>query len=183
MMSISFYSKRGVFYLKTEQWIPVPVDKTFEFFSDARNLAEITPPWLEMSITIPEPHRVVKGTVIAYRIKVLGMPISWVAQIRDITPMRGFTDIQLKGPYKSWEHTHSFSSEHGGTRIRDTVKYEIPYGPLGMFLHNLLIRRQLEDIFSYREQKTIELLAGTEPTHTPEYRKLSPPSTYTSIAE
>jgi hypothetical protein len=34
--------------------------------------------------------------------------------------------------------------------MRDTVRYALPFGPLGAAAHRLLVRRDLEAIFDYR---------------------------------
>jgi ligand-binding SRPBCC domain-containing protein len=65
--------------------------------------------------------------------------------------------VQEKGPYRRWVHSHRFASEEGGTRMRDRVEYELPFGILGRLAHRLLVRRQLEDIFRHRARVIAEL--------------------------
>jgi ligand-binding SRPBCC domain-containing protein len=67
-------------------------------------------------------------------------------------PPHAFTDVQVRGPYRSWHHTHSFSAESGGTRMVDVVNYELPLGILGAFAHKIGVRRDLEGVFDYRRQ-------------------------------
>ncbi len=59
-------------------------------------------------------------------------------------------DVQRRGPYALWHHTHTFTSDEGGTRMRDVIRYALPLGPLGRLMHRLLVRRDLEAIFAYR---------------------------------
>jgi ligand-binding SRPBCC domain-containing protein len=62
-----------------------------------------------------------------------------------------FRDVQIRGPYALWEHTHSFEPDgRGGTIMRDHVVYRLPLGPLGRLAQRLLVRRDLERIFDYR---------------------------------
>jgi ligand-binding SRPBCC domain-containing protein len=56
----------------------------------------------------------------------------------------------VRGPYRRWHHTHEFIEAEGGTLMRDTVEYAIPYGPLGRLAHALLVKRWLRRIFDYR---------------------------------
>ena len=55
--------------LRCEQRIPRPLDEVFAFFSDARNLGEITPSWLGFRILTPGPIRMAAGARIRYRVR------------------------------------------------------------------------------------------------------------------
>ena len=73
----------------------------------------------------------------------------WRTRIVDYDTPRGFTDVQLDGPYRRWEHRHSFTRVEGGTRVDDRIEYELPLGPLGRLAHPI-VRSELERIFTYR---------------------------------
>jgi ligand-binding SRPBCC domain-containing protein len=62
-----------------------------------------------------------------------------------------FADIQLAGPYKLWHHTHEFEPDGaGGTVMRDTVRWALPFGPAGALARRLFVARDVERIFDYR---------------------------------
>jgi len=152
--------------LRREQWIPRPLDEVFAFFSDARNLAEITPPWLGFRILTPGPIRIAIGTLLRYRLSWHGLPVSWSTRIARWDPPFRFVDVQLSGPYRLWHHTHRFESHDGGTRMTDVVRYRLPFGPIGRAVHALKVRRDVAAIFDYRFQRIAELFGGaglTEP--------------------
>jgi ligand-binding SRPBCC domain-containing protein len=138
------------FLLEREQWVAVPIEKVFAFFSDARNLKAITPPWLNFSVLAPGPIQMARGTHIRYRLSWHGLPLHWETEIVHWDPPRAFEDIQLSGPYRLWRHTHRFESVGGGTRMADVVRYSLPFGLLGRIAHRLTVRRNLEQIFDYR---------------------------------
>jgi len=142
----------GYHTLRREQRLPGTPDEVFPFFADAGNLEAITPPWLAFSIAMPHGSPAMRvGTVIEYRLKLHGLVISWLTQIQDWQPGVRFVDAQLRGPYALWHHTHDFEpAPAGGTIMRDTVRYAIPYGPLGAAAHALFVRRDLERIFDFR---------------------------------
>jgi ligand-binding SRPBCC domain-containing protein len=56
-----------------------------------------------------------------------------------------------------WHHTHDFEPAPGGdgTLMRDTVRYALPLGPLGELAHRLVVRRDLERIFDFRERAVL----------------------------
>ena len=98
-----------------------------------------------------------EGTKLNYCLSLHGFPISWQSKITDWKPDQKFSDIQLKGPYNYWYHTHSFEERNGGTLIKDRILYKVPFGFLGDLVAGSFIKKDLETIFSYRT-KTIDTL-------------------------
>lgn len=139
----------GAYVLATEQWFPVPRETVFPFFGDAGNLEAITPPWLHFEVLTPRPIEMHPGQLIDYRLRLHYVPIRWRTEISAWESPLRFVDRQLKGPYQLWVHEHTFEAHEGGTLVRDRVEYKVPGGRL---MHALLVRRDLERIFSYRRQ-------------------------------
>jgi ligand-binding SRPBCC domain-containing protein len=150
-----------VYLLERSQEVALPLDEAFAFYGDAGNLEAITPPWLNFEITTPKPIVLGAGSLLDYRLKLHGVPIRWQTKIETWEAPSRFVDFQAKGPYKLWEHTHTFeaSGDHT-TLIRDRVRYSIPFGPLGTLAHSLFVRRDLEKIFDYRGETVAAILAG-----------------------
>jgi len=145
-----------------EQWIPQPLDAAFAFFSRPENLEKITPPWLGFHIAKAE-DELHPGSLIEYKLRVRGIPMGWVSEITDWNPPHGFVDKQIRGPYALWQHEHSFAADNGGTRIRDHVRYALPFGVVGELMHKLTVRRDVESIFAFRQTRLIELLGECRP--------------------
>jgi len=136
--------------ITASQIVPADIDRVWAFFSTPANLGRITPPAMDFRMTAP-PTALAEGTLIDYRIRpLLGIPVSWRTRIEAWEPPYRFRDIQLKGPYRSWVHTHTFTPVPGGTLVEDHVEYELPLGPLGRLANRLMVRLQLENIFRYR---------------------------------
>lgn len=148
-------SQPRTYQLSRTTLIPTSLDKAWDFFSDPRNLAYITPPEMDFRIRSPlQNGDFYEGMHIEYTVRpVAGIPMKWVSKISDLEEKRRFVDEQVVGPYAHWVHTHEFSEVKGGVEIRDTVDYRIPFGFLGKLLHKVLIRRKLEEIFDFREKK------------------------------
>src|SRR3712207_5721438 len=69
-------------------------------------------------------------------------------------PPHRFVDVQLRGPYALWHHTHDLADDgEGGTPMRDTVRYAIGFGPLGELAHRSFVARDLEKIFAFRQNR------------------------------
>lgn len=138
---------------ETETTLSVDRDEAWDFFSDPRNLAVITPPDMRFEITSPVPDRVYAGLIITYRVRpLLGIPAQWVTEITHVDEGNYFVDEQRLGPYRVWHHEHHFTAVRGGTHMRDIVHYSVPFGPLGDVAEKLVIRRRVEAIFAFRQR-------------------------------
>jgi ligand-binding SRPBCC domain-containing protein len=146
--------------LRRELWIPRTPDEVFEFFSDAGNLEEITPPILGFRTLTPSPIQMAAGTRIRYRLQLHGIPVKWTTEIRRWDPPCRFVDVQLSGPYRIWHHTHRFQAHNGGTRMTDVVRYRLPFGWLGRLVNAIKVRRDVERIFDYRNRRIDEIFAA-----------------------
>ena len=142
-----------MYKLIAEQYLPIDPGKAWKFFSSPGNLSMITPPDMGFKILSGlENREIYEGMQIDYLIKPLfGIPLKWVTRIGNIEPGKYFTDIQVRGPYKVWEHTHIFSRQNVGINMRDEVIYELPFGILGKLMHCLFVRKRLNYIFGYRK--------------------------------
>ena len=136
--------------LKREQWFPQPPGDVFPFFADAQNLAAITPPFLRFTVLTPMPLDLHEGTLLDYRLKIVGVPVNWRTRIARFDKPHAFVDTQVRGPYRLWHHTHTFEERDGATRMCDSVRYALPYGILGRAAHAVFVRRMLQRIFDYR---------------------------------
>lgn len=150
--------------LKRTQLIPRPIEETFAFFADAANLEAITPDWMRFQIMTPGAISMHAGTLIEYQLRWRRFPVRWLTEIRAWVPPCRFVDVQLRGPYRLWDHEHTFEAVSDGTLMRDVVRYALPLGFLGRLAHFCFVRTDLDSIFDYRARKVAALL-GFEFTH------------------
>ena len=146
-----------VYHLRTEQFVPAQLDEVFAFFAQPENLSRLTPGSLGFEVLTPTPIKMRAGALIDYAVRPLGFRQFWTTLISEFEPGRMFADVQLRGPYRFWHHTHEFETVPGGTRITDTVRYVLPFGWLGRLAHGLFVRRQLDGIFAYRRRVIEEI--------------------------
>jgi uncharacterized protein len=151
-------SKRPYSLLVEEQWLPIPLDRTFPFFSDPKNLEAITPPWLNFQIVSQTTATLQKDTRLRYRLKIRGIPVTWESNITVWDPPSRFVDRQTEGPYRLWNHTHTFETLGSGVLMTDKVRYLVPGGILGRTMMGKRVKKDLQAIFSYRQKKIRELL-------------------------
>ncbi len=140
-----------LYRLHTVQDLRISIGEAWDFFSDPRNLAKITPKHLSFNILSELPEKMYAGMIIEYTIKpIAGIPVHWITEITQVREKEFFIDEQRAGPYKFWHHQHRFEAIDSGTRMHDTVHYAIPFGIFGKIANSLFVRRQVKMIFDYR---------------------------------
>jgi len=171
---------------QTEQWVNASLDRTFRFFADPQNLSKISPPWsgarlLEARLVLPPPNPYGPGNrevvpnlagagseivVSFFWFPYLPIRASWTARIVEFEWNRYFRDIQIRGPFRLFDHNHSFEqsdrNERPGTLVRDTISYDVGLAAAGRLLNASVIRMQLAAMFRYRQRATAQLLKSAE---------------------
>jgi ligand-binding SRPBCC domain-containing protein len=142
------------YQLIKKQFVPASIDEVWDFISSPANLKEITPDYMGFDITSKDtPGKMYAGMIISYKVRpVMGIPVTWVTEITHVEDKRYFVDEQRVGPYAIWHHQHLIEPHGNGVMMTDIVSYKPPLGFLGSIANSLLIRKQLEGIFAYREK-------------------------------
>jgi ligand-binding SRPBCC domain-containing protein len=143
-----------------ELWLPRPRSEVFLFFADAANLEAITPPWVNFKILTASPVEMRVGAKIEYQIRIHGFPVRWHTEITRWESPFQFQDVQRRGPYRQWIHTHEFLEHDGGTLCRDRVDYAV-WG--GAVVNALFVARDVRRIFEYRRVTLERLFSARSP--------------------
>ena len=155
-MKSSFAMK--IYTLHTLQKLPISIEKAWEFLSDPRNLKTITPDCMRFSILRGADRAMYPGQLIQYIVTpIAGISTKWVTEITHVKEGSYFVDEQRFGPYALWHHKHFIKPIPGGIEMEDIVDYKIPFGLLGQWLHPVLVKPKLDEIFAYRKNKLEEL--------------------------
>lgn len=163
-------------HLEFEQWVPFPIEKVFELFSNPENLPRIMPAASATRLvslnrvappetSSPKAAGVGSTIVTSFRIvPFLPFRAHWIARITEFEKNHHFADVQDKGPFKNWHHRHELLPQVRdgvtGTLVRDVIDYEVGFGWLGALANYLFVRRQMESTFRERQQKLPLLLRG-----------------------
>jgi ligand-binding SRPBCC domain-containing protein len=164
-------------HFQTEQYLPYPVPQVFAFFADPNNLPRLMPAWQKARIDSatlmapPPPPQPFPGSEIIcagsgsrMTLTIRPFPLSpirlpWDALIEDFHWLKGFCDVQTRGPFRYWRHCHSVCPSGEGTQLTDSVEYELPLGALGTMANWIFVRHQLAATFRYRQRRALDLLA------------------------
>lgn len=149
----------AVFEFRKEQVLNTDEEHLWEFVSSPKNLSVITPSHMDFQILSKYlPKKAYPGQIIRYHVKpMLGIRMLWVTEITQVVENKYFVDEQRKGPYKMWHHEHHIERSEEGLKMVDIITYQPPFGFLGSIANRLFIRRQLNNIFEYREKVFDEL--------------------------
>lgn len=141
-------------HFKTEQQLAIDLKKAWDFFSSPNNLSLITPPELDFKVVSDTGDKgVFEGMQIDYIVKPLfRIPLKWKTEICEVKAPWSFTDRQVKGPFRLWEHSHLFIENENGILVRDHVSYQMPFGILGKMAHGWVVSKQIQHIFNYRKE-------------------------------
>ncbi len=158
---VGYYPVIPMYILERSQFLPVAVEKVWDFIKDPANLDIITPTDLKFSIVTPLPDDMYDGLIIEYRVTV---PIfgrqQWVTEIKHIRRQQSFVDEQRIGPYRFWYHYHELQQKGACTTMIDRVHYKLPFGPFGILLHSTIIRKTLNRIFDYRQEQLTRIFSS-----------------------
>lgn len=144
--------------MKVKTRLPISLERCWDFFSDPSNLRVLTPEKLSFEVVGEVPAKIYEGQLITYRIKpVWNIGLEWVTEITHISEYEYFIDEQRFGPYKFWHHEHHFKRLENGVEVEDIIYYKMPYGLIGELLYSIKVKKDLENIFTFRDQKLREL--------------------------
>jgi ligand-binding SRPBCC domain-containing protein len=148
------------YVLERTTFIAAPLAEVFDFFSVHENLQRITPPKMRFRITASPGPRLKQGDRIEYAMKFFGVPLRWTTLITIWRENEAFADLQERGPFRYWLHTHTFRAKDGGVEMHDRIDYQLPLGVLGRLFGAWLVRQQLEAIFDYRGEALVGWSVG-----------------------
>jgi len=147
-----------IYRLKKSISLPITIEECWEFFSSPKNLKIITPNYMGFDIIDLEDTKMYAGQIIKYNVSpILGLNMKWVTEISNVEINKFFVDEQRFGPYKFWHHKHKFEVIDGGIKVIDILDYALPLGFIGKIFEPFLIRPKIEEIFSFREKKLVEI--------------------------
>jgi ligand-binding SRPBCC domain-containing protein len=167
-MGAKHFPQMAVYSLKKVQNIPVSIDEAWDFFSHPKNLAVMTPDYLNLKFTNDLfGEEMYAGQVMTYNVKPLfGIPMFWMTEITHVKDREYFIDEQRFGPYSLWHHQHHFREIDGGVEMTDLIHYKLPGWILGDLANSLFVKKQLEGIFEFRIKRVEELFGEWKKANT-----------------
>jgi uncharacterized protein len=145
--------KAGVFSFKSH--FPCSADELYAWHSRPGALERLIPPW-EKTTVVSKAGGIAPGGRVEMRMHLGPVPYRWQALHIDDNPGVMFRDIQLKGPFSSWSHSHLFTDSGSGSLLEDRIEFRLP----GHALLPDILKNQVHDIlqrtFRYRHATLFE---------------------------
>ncbi len=137
--------------------VDAPVEEVSAFHSDTSVLKKLTP--FPMIVQVEEFEPLGEGSEARFTIWAGPLPLRWHSVHSDVS-VNGFTDTQVTGPLKSWQHTHRFEpTEDGRTLVSESISYEHDTGLRGLISRIGFSSLGLTGLFSARKLLTQRYVA------------------------
>lgn len=91
------------------------------------------------------------GDAVTWRARHFGIAFRMTSVITEYQYPSRFVDEQLHGPFRRWQHEHTFTvAANGETVMSDVVGFQSPLGPLGYLADRTVLDRYLARLLRRR---------------------------------
>ncbi len=144
--------------------IGAPADEVFRWHMRPEALVELTPPWERAEVVERTGGIDEIGSRVVLRLGRWPLRVTWIAEHTHYEPGRMFRDVQVKGPFARWEHTHLVEPDGADACwLEDRIEYALPFGRLGRLLGGGFVDRRLRRMFDFRHRVTSRAVTGHDP--------------------
>lgn len=133
--------------------IDAPASALFAWHTRPGAFERLAPPWEHLRV-LSRYGGLTDGSRVTFEIRRGPLKARWEALHRDFVDGVQFTDVQVAGPFRRWEHTHRVEpAGDGRSTLIDVVDYALPFGPLGALAASLAGDRFFERLFAFRHRR------------------------------
>lgn len=90
------------------------------------------------------------GETVTWRAKHLGFYQTHTSKITEMEKPNKFTDVMLKGRFKSFKHQHIFKQEGKNTIMTDILEFESPFGIIGKLFNRFFLKNYMRNFLLER---------------------------------
>ena len=143
-----------------ERTIDAPVERVFALSLDVDVHVDSMTTHAERIVGGVRSGQMIEGDTVTWSARHFGIRFRMTSLVFDVDAPRSFSDRQLRGPFATFRHRHTFVGlpapaaldEHGAPRtlMRDEIEFRSPFGPLGRLVDALVLRRHLIRLIEQR---------------------------------
>lgn len=125
-------------HLKTR--ISAPIQRVFDLARSIDLHQDSNPESKEVAIAGKTSGLIELGETVTWKARHFGIYQKLTVKVIELESSRFFTDVMLKGAFKSMKHSHKFEAIDGGTDMTDHFEFESPLGYLGRIANSLFLK-------------------------------------------
>jgi uncharacterized protein len=111
--------------------ISAPAEEVFDWHLRPGAFSRLVPPWQRVRM-LHAPTNVTNGARAEFEVAVGPIWRHWTAEHRDFEPGRQFRDVQIRGPFASWDHCHKVTPDGSDACwLEDRIEFAAPGGAIG----------------------------------------------------
>ncbi|HMP73963.1 MAG TPA: SRPBCC family protein [Kiritimatiellia bacterium] len=138
--------------------LPFPAQRVYDWHMAKGAFQRLVPPWDRVDL-LQYTHPIGEGTTADFLVGGVFIKFRWKVIHENFKPGLEFSDRMVKGPLRSWRHTHRFiPSGPKACFLEDEVEYEMPFPSLTHPLLGWYIHRKLRRLFDYRHIITLNAI-------------------------
>lgn len=134
--------------------VSASAEALFDWHEAPGAFERLTPPWEKVKV-LRHVGGIRDGAQVTVAVGPWPFALRWHLEHRDYEYGRSFTDVQVRGPFRSWRHVHRMIPD-GPSRcvLEDAIEFELPFGLLGDLIGRLIVERKLATLFAFRHEVT-----------------------------
>jgi ligand-binding SRPBCC domain-containing protein len=144
--------------IRLTTWVNAPVERCFLLAASRELISAMgAQPEAGSGRGVLQPNDVLR-----WQLAVGGARLSYTSRIEQIRPYSFFKETMVSGMFRQFEHEHHFARMDDGTRVRDEIRFDLRYGPLGRFLGPTVLRSALMKMLGERTRRVKQIAESGE---------------------
>jgi ligand-binding SRPBCC domain-containing protein len=136
--------------IRLETWIDAPAERCFLLYLSVDLHLASAAPSREQAIDGVTTGLIGEGETVTFVSRHLGVKLRHTSRVELLRPYSHFREAMVSGVFTRFEHDHYFAAMNDGTRVRDEIRFSVPFGALGRFGTRMCVRRRLTEFLTER---------------------------------
>lgn len=134
--------------------MPASAEALFAWHERPGAFERLTPAWMPARVLARE-GGIREGATVRLAVPVGPLALRWDVRHEGYLPGREFRDVQTRGPFAAWSHTHRTEPVDAAQSVlEDRIRFRLPMGPMGALVAGAYTRTQLARLLRWRHALT-----------------------------
>ena len=126
--------------------INAPVEKVFEYYTDADNIKKAWPQDIVKESESLSTTKNEEGSEMKVKGEYMGRKEEMIIEVTEKDQNKLLVTEQKEGPFQYWKSTQQFNGDEGNTHVKHEISYELPTnGKIANFLSGDQAENKLKD--------------------------------------